>query len=150
MTENQIEGITAVFEAVGFETSFHDGEVLNITLDRAQGIPSLTVSILTRQSLWLTEGDPDRPLYYVVRIVFSDIDKLDLENFNQQNVIQNMVITGHDGPLKVWIAGLFGVECSFTCARARVLSVEGTTMQWGMPSGQGQDITERPSRSGES
>lgn len=148
MTENQVEGITAVFEAVGFETSFHDSEVLNITLDRSQRVSALTVSILTRQSLWPTEKDPDRPRYYIVRMMFSDIDEFELENFNHQNVIQSIVVTEQDGRLKIWIAGLYGVECSFTCISARVLSVEGSAMRWGMPGEQRNGTAEGPSRSG--
>ena len=47
----RIKGFEHIIQAVGFETEFHDSEVLSIGLTRIAQKPSLEITILTRQSL---------------------------------------------------------------------------------------------------
>ena len=131
--KSKIEGFEKVVEAIGFETSFHDGEVLSIELSRVQQEPSLTVCILATHGFRPEDKKPSRPTYYRVRMKFHEIDDLEIQGFNYQNVIQELVETEVEGRLKIWIAGVFGVDCSFTCQKGELLSVEETTAELGKP-----------------
>jgi hypothetical protein len=131
--KSKIEGFEKIIEAVGFETVFHDSEVLSLELSRGSQAPSLTACILTRRSLRPSEKHSTDPLYYRVMLMFHDIEEGTIEGFNHQNVLQEMVEAEVNGRLVFRFAGLFGVECSFTCERAEVLSVQETEMQWGKP-----------------
>ena len=131
--KSKIEGFEKVVQAIGFETTFHDSEVLRVELNRVGEAPSLTICLLTRRSLWPTEKDPSDPLFYLVWLKFHDIDQLELQDFNHQNVLGGWVETEANGDLKFWFATVFGVDCSFTCKKAQVLSVEETEMEWGKP-----------------
>jgi hypothetical protein len=131
--KSKIENFEKVVQATGFETRFHDGEVLSIELSRVQQEPSLTICILTPRSFRPTEKAPSDPLYHVVRIKFHEIDDLEIRGFNYQNVVQELVETEAEGRLKFWVAGVFGVDCSFTCEKAKVLSVEQTALELSKP-----------------
>jgi len=129
MPTRSIEGIERVFEAVGFETKFHDAEVLSFRLERGEK-PLLGLCLLTparRGDAEPSEAD------YIVWIHFEDIDDLRLEGFNYQNVLQEIVILEGAERTNVRVAGLFGVDCSFSCACGKVVSVKETTMRVGMP-----------------
>lgn len=131
--KSKIEGFEKVVQAVGFETVFHDGEILRIELNRVLEEPSLTICLLTRRSLRPTEKDPSDPLFYLVWLKFHSIDGLELRGFNHQNVLAELVEEEADGRLKLWFATLFGADLSFTCKRAEVVLVEATEMERGKP-----------------
>lgn len=58
--------------------------------------------------------------------MFYDIEDLELENFNQQNVIQSIVTTRRGDRIQIWIASLYGADITFSFKQADVLSVEGS------------------------
>lgn len=131
--KSKIEGFEKVVQAIGFETTFHDSEVLRIELSRIDEEPSLTICLLTRRSLRPTEIDPSSPLFYIVRLKFHNIDDLELGRFNHQNVLMGLVETKDGDRLKFRFASVFGVDCSFSCKKAEVISLEETEMEWGKP-----------------
>ncbi len=131
--KSRIAGFENVVRTVGFETTFHDSEVLRLQLERLSGKANLTISLLTRRSLWPAEKDASEPLHYIVQLKFRDIEDLELEGFNHQNVIAEMIQSFDKDRLTIRFAGLFGLDCSFSCKEGEVVSIEQTDMQLGAP-----------------
>jgi len=122
-------GFERVVQKVGFETVFHDAEVLRVELRRTGTKPTLEVVILTGRSLRESEIDQSSHRYYIVRLLFRGIEDVELEEFNHQNVIQSLVQTQVDDRWKVHFAGIFGLDLSFTCDEGEVLSIEPSQMK---------------------
>jgi hypothetical protein len=128
MINHLIEGIERVKEALQQEPAFYDAEIVTIllhrTLERAtEGIgPSLDVSILATRYAY-EDGVSKVLQQYVVTLRFEQIRGFKLEEFNHQNVIQELVVDPLEGGLKVRFASHFGAEMEFTCARAEVLAI---------------------------
>ena len=131
------EPLIAIF---GRWPSFHDAEVVRLTLDRASGGdgtagPSLTVDV------YVFEAGPDvnESGVYVLRhetlvsLRFLEVDQLDIQDFNQQNVIEDLSITDisdrhpERSGYEVRFATSFGMVATFLCADAEVLSVRSWT-----------------------
>jgi hypothetical protein len=125
-SESEINGISELYDAVGFETSFHDAEVLRIILDRAQGEPCLLALFQVPTGKMRIEAQADYPHWYKVEIAFFEIEDLEIQNFNHQNVIQNIAVASRGQRTQIWIASLYGVDITFCYKGAKVLSLEGT------------------------
>lgn len=128
------EKLTRLF---GEWPSFHDAEILELHLDRGHvkpeknlpTVPSLTLKI----HLWEMTKEVDQNGYFVLLnhtlavIRFSDLDRLNIAGFNQQNAIMDMEILRRertDGPspyFEVEIAPAFGLAASFTCLSVTVV-----------------------------
>ena len=138
MINDLISGIEKVQEALQWEPSFHDGEIITIVLHRdldrpLDGAgPSLDISIWAphyaegRQSLRTIQE-------YLITLRFEGIENLKIEEFNHQNVIQTLVVDQAESRLKVGFFSLFGAEVSFTCARARVAGIVPVRRMSGRP-----------------
>ena len=93
-------GFERVVQKVGFETVFHDAEVLRVELRRTGTKPTLEVVILTGRSLRESEIDQSSHRYYIVRLLFRGIEDVELEEFNHQNVIQSLGANPSGRPLE--------------------------------------------------
>jgi hypothetical protein len=131
------EHLTAIF---GRWPSFHDSEVVRLTLDRAAAIdgaagPSLTVDVYV-----FAPGPDVAPNgTYVVRhetlvsLRFHEVDQLDLWEFNQQNAIFDLSIVDiserqlERAKYEVRFSSSFGMGATFLCFDAEVLSVQPWT-----------------------
>jgi hypothetical protein len=129
IVEAEIEGIAGVYQAVGFETSFHDAEILSITLDRSspdQDVnPTLVMTLWTPTSRIPGEAAPDAAPWYRISLEFYWIDELVLQGFNHQNVIGCITVKPQGDRFKIDIENIFGVDLSFSYRRARIVSIEG-------------------------
>lgn len=125
--ETAIKGFERIVQTLGFE-NFADYEVLSLTLDRTGGKPTFEIVIIAKRSYRL-ESDPSSSSWYTLRLLFHGIDDVLLEDFNQQNVIHDLVETRVDGRWKIHFAGIFGLDCSFTCDEGEVLSIEPSQLK---------------------
>lgn len=132
-----IEKHESVVAAFGQWPSFHDGEVHRVVLDRlgrsSSGVyvPTIELHIrgwimtseVTQGELYKVESDS------VVRFLFEDIYDLELEGFNQQNVLSSLNLTIIDGPrneqgLHVELEHCYVFSGEFKAKRACVLGVQ--------------------------
>ena len=114
----RIAGSEKLTTLLGTWPTFHDAEILNIELKRAAkgAAPEANATFQIRLL--------GRPNDLFVRILFTRIEDLKLEDFNHQNVICEMGILDAGGSrVRVGIETSFGLSGSFTCERVEVLSV---------------------------
>src|SRR5258707_11285980 len=97
--------------------TFHDAEVLNLRLDRNG--PVLTVSIFT---FLVNRSATDERGYYrrthscIVTLSCHDVHDLSIEDFNLQNVIQELIIREDDDEVEVVFAGIYGLSARLRCS----------------------------------
>jgi hypothetical protein len=120
------ETLTSLF---GYWPSFHDAEVISLTLNRDG--PALLADIhvfeMTRQVS--EKGTYVCRHHCVVTLRFSTVDQVQLEGFNQQNVLMGLRIEDVSArqlekiKFEVYFDSSFGVDCSFACFGIEVLAV---------------------------
>jgi hypothetical protein len=131
-----IEKHELVVATFGQWPSFHDGEVHRIVLDRMSRSPSgsyiPTIELHIRG--WIMRSEVTENGFYevehdsVVRFLFEDIFNLELEGFNQQNVLSSFNLTLIDEPhekqaLHVELEHCYVFAGEFSARRARILGV---------------------------
>jgi Asp-tRNA(Asn)/Glu-tRNA(Gln) amidotransferase C subunit len=133
--ESKIQNSHLLTGIFGRWPSFHDAEVLRITLDRGESgsfEPSLEAVIHVFE---MTSEVDDKGYYLLKNHVavcfrFREIVNLSLEGFNQQNVLQHLAIDHLSDreqdkvKFKVVFEGIFGVEAEFHCESISIESVE--------------------------
>lgn len=95
--KNKIQGVEKITEIFGRFPSFHDAEVLKIVLDRSgSGKFKPTLEALVWAWQMTSEVDENRRIvlenHCLVNLKFSEIANLSLQDFNHQNVINELVI----------------------------------------------------------
>lgn len=133
--ESKIQNSRSLTDLFGRWPSFHDAEVLRLTLDRGEARsfnPNLQAAIhvfemtsqIDEQGMYVLKG------HVVATFLFFEIIEVRLEDFTHQNVLQNLSITDiSDQQLErvkfhVAFNGIFGVTAEFHCRSIRVESVE--------------------------
>ncbi|MDI3383465.1 Imm50 family immunity protein [Xenophilus aerolatus] len=127
-----IDNFDKVLSHFGVWPSFHDGEVRRLVLDRMRqtetgaSIPTIELSLLG----WVMAADAWKvAAKAVVQIVFEDVFDVELEGFNNQNVITalNLRLVGgteqKPEAMHVELEHCFQFSCEFKACRARVVSV---------------------------
>lgn len=123
------ELLTSIFDGW---PSFHDAEVLRLSLDRS-GVdgPILEVAI----HLFRSSSEVDAKGYYVRRhhteacLKFTEVVLSRCQWFNHQNVLQSLDVedlspSEHEGRrFRVTMPSSYGLECEFECKRAIVSAV---------------------------
>lgn len=127
-----IDDCDKVLSHFGMWPSFHDGEVRRLVFDRLSKsetgalIPSIELTLhgwVMSPDAWKVSAEA------VVQIVFEDVFDVELEGFNNQNVITalNLVTIGgtdeRPESVHVELEHCFQFSCEFKARRARVLSV---------------------------
>jgi hypothetical protein len=125
------EQLVAVF---GYWPTFHDAEVLRVSLSRdnpaGDRSPTLELDIYAYD----TDGTTTTDGYYrlthqvVVTFRFEGIDALVLEDFNRQNVIGGLgvePVVGAEGQsmLEVELSSIYGLGGTFRCRTAEIVGV---------------------------
>ncbi len=125
-----ISGRELFIEHLGYWPTFHDFEVLSITLDRAV----VSATIVDLRAIFLifdtnkTPTDRDRK-QGTAEFLFESLDELRIDGFNHQNPIMALSITlaepfGKERRFRVaWGGTCLRHEVSFTCSRITVLRV---------------------------
>jgi hypothetical protein len=133
--ESKIQGTHLLTDIFGRWPSFHDAEVLRITLDRGETqyfSPSLQskIHVFEMTSQIDAQGRYVLKNHIAVTFRFSGVYELHLEDFNYQNVLQGLNIADiserHLEGIKFEVSfdGIFGVSAKFQCDSISVESVE--------------------------
>ena len=133
--ESKIQNSTLLIDIFERWPSFHDAEVLRITLDRGESQSLGPYLQATIHVFEMTSQIDERGRYVLknhvaVTLRFSEISELSLEGFHQQNVLQGLYIADvSDRQLErikfeVSFEGIFGVTAKFQCNSISVESVE--------------------------
>jgi hypothetical protein len=128
MNVGNAESLSRIF---GRWPSFHDAEVVRVTLDRTgDDGPTLEAVIHVFEST----GVVDSTGHYVlanhteVTFRFLDVAECSLEGFNHQNVLASLEITEidpseHEGrQLRIELPSLYGLDATFECKVASIIS----------------------------
>ena len=132
---DNIKNANLLTEVFGRFPSFHDAEVHHISLDRGERNyldPSLRVLIhVFERTPEVDENGHYRLKNHVlVWFRFSRIVNLELADFNQQNVLQDLQIINLSNrerdkvKFKIVFHGIFGVSARFHCDSVSIESVE--------------------------
>jgi hypothetical protein len=85
-----LKNLEAIKDKVGYRPkSFHDAEIISISLDRRG--PSISLSLLMDQHQGSDDTRP-APRWEVV-LRFEDIGNLILQDFNHQNVVSSLLLS---------------------------------------------------------
>ena len=136
MNKEILKGESKITDAFGYFPTFHDAEVIWLTLNRnsSPGVewPDPTLEFVLHG--WEMTSEVNEKGYYVltkhhlVHFIFSGIDHVDLKNFNHQNAIFELLIgeienqTDH-AKLKIEICHANGLIGTFRAVSGEVLSV---------------------------
>jgi hypothetical protein len=125
----KIENIDLLTDIFGRFPSFHDSEVVRLTLDRSKENRTCleaTIRLFETTSAVDDNGYCILKNHVLVDFCFCGIEKLMLGGFNHQNVLWDLYITPHDDSegnfsnFEVLFEGIFGVHATFECASVRV------------------------------
>ena len=112
--------------------SFHDAEVLSVTLERDERsyiAPPQMKAVIHAFRLEVSPGDPSRN-NCLVSMQFRGIEELKLADFNNQNAINGISLSTHwSERLRCEVFNVrflpgFGLGCEFQCNEIEVLSVQ--------------------------
>lgn len=120
-----------VTDRFGSWPSFHDSEILRIELSRSLEVRRPNTVLRMDIYVFISSPEIDARGYYklenpsVVSFLFEDIDDLDIEDFNHQNVIEELLFSRIvDGRIEVKIHSIFGLFGSFSCSEVLVTAVK--------------------------
>jgi hypothetical protein len=127
----RVENREALIHALGEWPTFHDAEVISVSLNRGDPSgPVLTLEVytFTVSSQTDSRGWFVKPREVIVVMEFLDVSSATLMDFNAQNVLSSLRIfedsTTPESFLKVVLSPLYGLSAEFNCQRARVRSVK--------------------------
>ena len=135
--EEFIDGSGKLTDIFGYWPSFHDAEVLELSLMRGDVDPEAGRYVFpvlqVRIHLWEITSEVDAQGYLVTRhytlttLRFHDVDEFKMEGFNHQNAILGLSVTLQDRPsgpspiFAVHFDPAFGMGASFVCHRVVVV-----------------------------
>ena len=133
-----IEGFERVVDHLGMWPSFHDAEVLKLTVDRMHVATSKDLSPVLDLYLrgWIMTSEVTEQGFYklhgdaVFHFRFEGVTSLRIEGFNNQNVLSALNLEVVHDPLnqgcellRVELEHCFEFEASFTARSARILGI---------------------------
>jgi hypothetical protein len=132
--ETKIENCHLVTDIFGRWPSFHDAEVLEMTLNRGERStygPWFSAKIhVFEMTSQVENGAYVLRHHYAVNLHFREIHELKLDGFNQQNVLGGLrIVDVSDGEVEginfeVFFDGIYGVSASLQCRSITIESVE--------------------------
>ena len=106
--------------------SFHDAEVLRVEMSRTTQPPRMELDLYAS----LMSPEVDERGYFrhthkcVVTFLLHDIQEMELEGFNQQNVISGLYAESKGDAVEVSLGPCFGLNGTVVCRSVEVLRVE--------------------------
>jgi hypothetical protein len=133
--ESKIQNSCLLTDIFGRWPSFHDAEVLRITLDRDEPHPfspnlQATIHVFEMTSQIDEQGRYVLKNHVAVTFRFLEIYELQLEDFNHQNVLQGLrIIDVSDRQLErieleVSFDGIYGLSAKFQCNSITIEAVK--------------------------
>ncbi len=134
---HEIKNVEKLIEVFGRYPSFHDAEILSIKLERSfdkrSSNSALTAKIRIYQARERFNNSEEKFIRwknYEVDFEFSDIKLLQLENFNHQNVINDLIVKTlptsetERHVFSVQIESIFGCEAFFKCNKVEIVQIK--------------------------
>ncbi len=131
--EDKIKNVELLTNIFGRFPTFHDAEVVQITLDRGDWKntpPTLLAKIHVLKLVSKDDGKGNLLLsQYPVELRFSDIEELNLGDWNLQNVLAVLDVKEISEPqpsemkFKVMFESIYGLWAEFKCSEITVESV---------------------------
>jgi len=130
-----VDGAEKLIRVFGYWPSFHDAEVVRMTLDRGRWRDGVAPTVDAIIHTWESTPEIDATSHYVLRhhvivhLRFREIDGLDLRGFNHQNVLSSLqfVDLRKQGPARfqfeIQFHDNFGVHGVFRCRNIELLDV---------------------------
>jgi hypothetical protein len=125
--EHLVQQSTLLVERLGYWPSFHDAEVRSLRLSVENTTLEIDVYV------YATDGSTTAAGYFrqlnpcVVTLGFTEVEDVELFDWNHQNALNALAIErAEEDTIAVFLSGVFGLSGKFTCAAARVVSVEPT------------------------
>jgi hypothetical protein len=138
-----IEGVSKVIDVFGYFPTFHDGEVIDLHLSRNSDLtndyPTTSVSFTVHGWEMTSEVTPEGfyrlVKHHLVKFRFDHIDRVNLRDFNHQNVISELLIEKIANPtdhalISVNFDGCYGIEGGFRAVSGVVVEVIPCTKKW--------------------
>jgi hypothetical protein len=136
MPTPSISGSTKVIDAFGYFPTFHDGEIIEIHLNRnttpKEDYATVSITFVLHGWEMTSETTPSGHYrltkHHLITFQFDHVDAVDLRYFNHQNVISELTIESIDPPtdhalLRVDFGSCFGIEGGFRAISGRVIDV---------------------------
>lgn len=110
--------------------SFHDAEIMHITLSRGNE-PGKCSNLSTDINVYYTkEINKGMPQYEIIKtkdnvitIEFYGIESVAIDGFNHQNVINDLILKDRGDLISVEFQTIFGVNATFSCEKIAVLKM---------------------------
>ncbi|MFN4329053.1 MAG: Imm50 family immunity protein [Limnobacter sp.] len=124
-----------VLSALGEWPSFHDAEVIHFSLSRGakpqDNKSEAQLEIQVRQYQTRNAGTAEFGLVLIknvlIRFAFTDVQQLEVEDFNHQNVIDSLEFIREseatDSRIRVELTSIYGFGATWFCSDARVVGV---------------------------
>jgi hypothetical protein len=128
---HDLPGAQAFIEWFGSWPSFHDAEILSISLNR-------TGTWCVRVQTWEVTSDVDAkgydvaPKHVIVSLLLEDISDLKLGGFSHQNVIFSLTVTRLQDGLQLCLGPGYGLASNLTARSIRVEFAPGKPDQTGV------------------
>ncbi len=136
MQEPPILGASKVIDAYGYFPTFHDGEILDLQLNRnstpIEAYPTVTITFTLHGWEMTSEITPTGHYrltkHHLIKFRFDHVDAVDLRYFNHQNVISELSIERITPPtdhalIRVEFGSCFGLEGGFRAISGSVVEV---------------------------
>jgi len=112
--------------------SFHDAEIMRVTLSRgleAGKFAKITADINLYYTKEINKGTAQYEIVKtkdnVITIEFYGVESVVISEFNYQNVIDDLILKEVGTLIGVEFQSIFGVEATFTCEEMAVLRMVG-------------------------
>lgn len=118
-----------VIDALGYWPGFHDAEVISFSAARAApgqaGKTSARLCVNVRQYKEVGVGTADYEIVccksVLIEFLFIDLQRLSLEDFNHQNVINSITFSRlENGAIEVELESIYGVGGVICCTNVEV------------------------------
>src|SRR5689334_18105407 len=120
---SRIQGSEKLIDMIGHWPDFHDAEIVEMLLQRTKDEAEIGPTLIAKFHI---EHDKN----YLVTLKFFSFERLVLDEFNYQNVINGLDLEeikpgrSPDVVIKVTITSGFGVGGSFNCSYIKVVAIE--------------------------
>jgi len=104
--------------------SFHDAEVLSLSLDRSGPRIDLTLYVFRTTPELNDQGQFKKCDEVVVEMRFMEVSDLRFRDFNEQNVLAELSLLEESGGKRVHLYGLYGLTGSFLCEEVEIRKVD--------------------------
>lgn len=109
--------------------SFHDAEIISLILKRCTASKTANATLelnyyeVTTENEGTAEFEVVKTKNSIIKFLFDGLIESSIEDFNHQNVIDEMTFSEAEGVTHVEIIGTFGAEIQISCKSVEVLSV---------------------------